>query len=387
MTRTGSLRIAICCHSVNPRGGVAHALALAEALAGLGHELVVHAPDPAAIGFFRSASVETQAFAAVPAPEGGTSALVEARIGDYAAHFDAARIARFDIFHAQDGLSGNALASLKEAGAIRRFARTVHHVDAFRDPRLIAWQRRAIMRADAHFAVSRLWRRELLAREGVEATVVGNGVDLARYSPEPSGGERALATRLGLGGGPVILAVGGVEERKNTVRLLAAFVQLRRLVPGAQLVVAGGASLLDHGAYRARFRETLAESRLPSDAVVVAGPLPDADMPALYRLADVLAFPSVSEGFGLVALEAMASGTPVVVSSIEPFTEYLSASDVAWCDPLSEGSIANALMAALGGLSEQLSRKGLEAAARHGWERVAKAHLPVYARLAEHAYA
>ena len=52
-------------------------------------------------------------------------------------------------------------------------------------------------------------------------------------------------------------------------------------------------------------------------------------MPALYRAADALVFPSVKEGFGLVVLEAMASGVPVVTSRIAPFTEYLGDGDVA----------------------------------------------------------
>ena len=53
-------------------------------------------------------------------------------------------------------------------------------------------------------------------------------------------------------------------------------------------------------------------------------------MPALYRCADVLVLPSLNEGFGLVVLEAMASGTPVVISRIAPFTEYLREGDVSW---------------------------------------------------------
>ncbi len=54
-------------------------------------------------------------------------------------------------------------------------------------------------------------------------------------------------------GAPVFLALGGVEERKNTIRLLQAFQALRLQHPSARLVIAGGASLLDHDAYQARF--------------------------------------------------------------------------------------------------------------------------------------
>ena len=70
-------------------------------------------------------------------------------------------------------------------------------------------------------------------------------------------------------------------------------------------------------------------------------------MPALYRAADALVFPSVKEGFGLVVLEAMASGIPVVTSRIAPFTEYLGDDDVFWCEPDDVESIAAAMTASL----------------------------------------
>ncbi len=73
------------------------------------------------------------------------------------------------------------------------------------------------------------------------------------------------------------------------------------------------------------------------------GPLPQALMPALYRAATALVFPSTKEGFGLVVLEAMASGVPVVTSRIAPFTEYLGDEDVSWCDPFDMASIAAAI--------------------------------------------
>jgi glycosyltransferase involved in cell wall biosynthesis len=121
---------------------------------------------------------------------------------------------------------------------------------------------------------------------------------------------------------------------------------------------------------------------------VLTGPLADDDMPALYRVADLLAFPSLREGFGLVVLEAMASGAPVVVSRTAPFIDYLGEADAAWCDPTNPGSIANALMAALAGpLRSRLVARGARAAARHGWAAVARAHLPAYHRLAELAHA
>lgn len=387
MSGQSPLRIALLCHSVNPRGGVVHALELASALRALGHEPVVHAPDPDARGFFRRSDFETVAIPAGPAPS-GTLAMVEQRIGEYLGHFEQPKARRFDVFHAQDGISGNALATLQERRLIGGFARTVHHLDDFAEPGLDVLQSRAVSRASLLFVVSELWRSVLRGRFGADATLAPNGVDAERYRPEPDGREAQLRERLGLGEGPTILSVGGIEARKNARRILEAFRQLRALHDGAQLVIAGGASVLDHGAYRADFARELSESGLPTGAVVIPGPLADDDMPALYRLGDVLAFPSLREGFGLVVLEAMASGIPAVVSRIAPFTEYLADDEVAWCDPLSAGSIANALMAALSEpLRSRLARRGPTVAARRGWSACAEAHLAAYGMFREAAVA
>jgi glycosyltransferase-like protein len=381
------LRIAILTHSTNPRGGVFHALELAEALVELGHEPVVHAPDAKGAGFFRAARCETVCVPASPAGADVTGT-VERRVAEYVDYFEPTARRRFDVFHAQDGISGNALATLKARGLIPRFARTVHHIDSFADPRLSVLQKRSITSADRHFTVSRMWRDLLAKDHGIEADMVGNGVDIARFTPARDGREEVLRQRLGLGAGPIVLAVGGVEPRKNTLDLLAAFTQLHVLHPQAQLVIAGGASVLDHRDYQVEFTAALAASRLPAHAVIRTGPLAQEDMPALYRLADLLAFPSVREGFGLVVLEAMASGVACVVSRIAPFIEYLRDDDVVWCDPANVASIANALVAALGPeLRGRLARFGPRAAARHDWKATARAHLPAYHRLREHTHA
>ncbi|WP_454848721.1 MSMEG_0565 family glycosyltransferase [Rhizobium binxianense] len=446
------LRIAMLAHSTNPRGGVVHAMQLSEALAALGHEVVLHAPDAAGKGFFRKPACgvvcvpvdshhgsATSAYAGGalsphPLPEGtggagqeerngeqaiapfspagrrgrqadeggaGTGAsglppetslvsdmttMVERRIADYLRHFETPGACDFDVFHAHDGISGNALATLKERGLIPAFARTVHHIDQFSDPRLMALQDRSIDRADLFFTVSALWRGNLKASRGIESTVVGNGVDTRRFSPDVDA--EALRLRLGLPAGPVFLAVGGIEARKNTVAMVEAFRQVRAIRPDAQFVIAGGASLLDHRGYQGEFGSLLAALGEHAAAVHVLGTIADADMPALYRLADALTFASVKEGFGLVVLEAMASGIPVVVSSIAPFTEYLKPDDAVWCDPANPASIAEAMAVSLmPPVRERLAARGLKLAARHGWERTAALHLSAYETLKEPAHA
>jgi len=214
-------------------------------------------------------------------------------------------------------------------------------------------------------------------------------VDMERFSPMRDATDAALRAGLGLSPEtPVFLAVGGVEERKNTIRILSAFRVLRSQHPSCRLVIAGGASLLDHDTYQARFVAELARSALPDGALIHTGPWPQELMPALYRAATALVFPSTKEGFGLVVLEAMASGVPVVTSRIAPFTEYLGEDDVLWCDPLDVSSIAVAMAAALDPVqSAQCVARGFAVAAAHDWTRTAQAHLASYCKLREPAHA
>ncbi|HEV7817407.1 MAG TPA: MSMEG_0565 family glycosyltransferase [Janthinobacterium sp.] len=375
------LRIALLTHSTNPRGGVVHALELGDALHAAGHDVTVHAPDPQRRGLFRATRC---AYAAVRADAcaGDLAALVRQRIGEYLAWFERPRTPRYDVYHAQDSISANALAMLAERGAIPGYVRTVHHLDHFDDPLLAAWQTRGFMRAGRVLCVSRLWRDSLLADYGVAAEVVGNGVDAARFSPYADDRDAALRARLGLGRGPVFLVVGGVEPRKNTLAIFQAFLRIRRAAPGAQLVIAGGASLLDHGACRLAFEAALAASGLATGAgqpVLLLDRVEDADMPALYRCASALVFASLREGFGLAVLEAMACGTPAVLSRIAPFTEYLGGADCAWVDPHDPAAIAAGMAQACDpAAAAALREAGLGVSRRFTWAASAARHLDIY---------
>jgi glycosyltransferase involved in cell wall biosynthesis len=185
----------------------------------------------------------------------------------------------------------------------------------------------------------------------------------------------------------VVLAVGGVEERKNTLRTLRAFLGLRRRYPGARLVILGGASVLDHGAYRAAWDHTLAALPAAARAAVLElGVVADELVPALYHAAAVLALPSLQEGFGLAALEALAAGLPVVASDQPPFTEFLDAGCATLVDPRSESSIEAGLAAALSSGADR-RRAGRQRAKQHSWQRVAALHLPHYRELSRRPHA
>ncbi|MCY0389642.1 MSMEG_0565 family glycosyltransferase [Robbsia sp. Bb-Pol-6] len=402
---TRPLRICLLTHSTLPRGGVVHALELGDALADAGHCVSLCAPDADRAGLFRAPRAAHCRFVAVPATpvDGPLPALVEQRIADWLRYFDTTPGAlEHDIFHAQDSISANALATLVERGRIRAYVRTVHHLDRFADARLDAWQTRGFAAARQVLCVSEGWRQTLRRDHGIDAEVVGNGVDRRRFSPRSSAADAVLARRLGmvcpnvmndpggmggLGGpdaAPRLLSVGGVEARKNTLTALAAFVRVRERWPQARWWIAGGASLLDHGAYAARFRAAVAAAGLtlgPDAPIVPLGRVDDAAMPALFRLADALLFPSLTEGFGLVVLEALASGTPAVVSRIAPFTEYLDDAAVEWALPEDAASIAAALARALDAAPARAAARreaGFAVCARYGWPCSARTHVHLY---------
>jgi glycosyltransferase involved in cell wall biosynthesis len=176
----------------------------------------------------------------------------------------------------------------------------------------------------------------------------------------------------------VLLSIGGVERRKNTLNILRAFQNLHADMPDLHLLIAGGASLLDHHAQRTAFNAALADTAF-SDRVHLVGVIADQDMPALYRLADALVFPSLEEGFGLCALESLASLRPTIVSARAPFTEHFLPEEVLFTDPESPAAIAASMRLALAPeYAHYVRQNGRNVAGRFRWDKVALAHLPLY---------
>ncbi len=382
------LRIGLLTHSVRARGGVVHTLELAQALMERGHSVTVMASAEPGEQLFREVDFPVQVLR-LPTLTGGLQAQVSQRIDTLVQGLPPLLGAGgFDVLHAQDSLSGNALALLQRDGlAVPPWARTVHHLDVFENPTLMAWQERAWRAADGVACVSDLWTRHFHDVLGYPARRMHNGVNLRRYHIEADSGDTARLAAIGLAPqtGPVCLLVGGVEQRKNSVRLLRAVAHLRRTDPAwadARLVVVGGASMLDHSAAQRAWLDTLAETGLSEGAgqpVLRTGTVSDELMPALMRRAAVVSMPSLMEGFGLAALEGLACGTPVLVSRRPPFTEHFHDSPgVAWCNPEDMASIA-------AGLQDAVRMPRLAATPRvcleHSWQRSAALHEDWYVEL------
>lgn len=360
------MRIALLTYSTKPRGGVVHTLALAEALARAGEDVTVWSLGRGGdAAFFRdvdpAVTLRLVAFPDVAGEDVGARILrsIEA-LG--AAFRDEA----YDVIHAQDCISANAV-----PGCVR----TVHHLDTFTTPALAACHERALVQPRALVCVSAAVATEVAAGWGREATVIPNGVDAARFAaaagPAGESGRRAWRDRLGR----YVLAVGGIEPRKGTLDLVEAMAGVRAQRPELSLVIAGGETLFDYRDYRTRVEARAAELGVHP---VVLGPVADAELPTLVAAADVFAFPSVKEGFGLAAMEALAAGVPLVTRDLPVLREVFGdaatfATDVA--------ELGDALLSAAGPPEPGRLATGQELAARHTWDTAADAHRRLYESL------
>jgi glycosyltransferase-like protein len=336
------LRIALLTYSTKLRGSVVHTLELAEALQALGHQVCVYALDKEGQGFDRSLTCDHTLIPAQPAPT-TLDALIQQRIQEFVEGLSQSDLI-YDCYHAQDCIGANALAILRQRHQIPHFVRTVHHIEDYSSPYLQQCQTRSIREPDLCLCVSHHWQVQLQQRYQINAPRVINGINTQRFSAIPNGSEALLKQQLGLNGSPIYLTVGGIEPRKNTIRLLQAFAQVQKSIPTAQLVIAGGATLFDYQTYRDEFFALADALEVQIDrALILPGVIADHQLAALYRCADAFVFPSVQEGWGLVIFEAIASGLPVITANQPPFTEFLSSTQALLVDPYNPDAIAQAM--------------------------------------------
>lgn len=371
--------IRILTYSTKPRGGVVHALSLAEALARRGNKVELWALAIDGAGFFREPEVPARL---VPVARDSEED-VETRILRYADALAAGlrEAGPAAIHHAEDCLSARALLLLRKEGQRGEIVRTVHHVDEFRSPVLADCQDASIREPEHLICVSHYWQERLQREFGVTSAMIPNGVDVARFA---EAGPSRARTRddLNWEDRRVILTVGGIEPRKGSRDLLAAFAALRDEIPNALLAIAGGETLFDYADYRDAWDADARELGIAiGDEVRILGRVEDELMPGLYRGADVLAMPSEREGFGLVALEAMAAGTPVVLSDLDVFQEnFADGRDCLMCPVGDPSGLAGALTRALTDdpLRERLLEGGRATADGFSWDTAAAAHENLY---------
>jgi glycosyltransferase-like protein len=359
------VKIALLSYSTKPRGGVVHTLALAEALARAGQDVTVWTLGRAGdTGFFRPVDPRVR-LSIVPFgdldPDEGVGPRILRSIAVLRAAFTPEL---YDIVHAQDCISAN---------AVDRCIRTVHHLDTFSTPELAACHERAIVMPYAHVCVSAAVAAEVEAGWGIRATAIPNGVDASRFAfaAGTDGAAAAARRRWRDRLGRYVLAVGGIEPRKGSLDLLSAYALLVESYPEVRLVIAGGETLFDYRDYRAAWDKLAAQLGI---APLVLGPVAHDELPSLVAAADAFCFPSLKEGFGLAAMEALAAGVPVVTRDLPVLREVFRDAARFAIDP---AGFADQMVAALRSPDSHRSA-GQALAAQYTWDAAAAAHLACY---------
>jgi glycosyltransferase-like protein len=375
------VKVAMLTYSVKPRGGVVHAIEVSEALQRRGHAVELMALARPGEELFRSTTVPVRLVRHTP-PDTAFDLRIEAMLEAYAEGLRPL-LGGHDIVHAQDCLSANAALQLRDEGVIDHVIRTVHHVDDFTSPSLIECQERSILAPDHLLCVSAPWVERLRDEFGVEAGIVPNGVDTHRFRPPRDEAERDDARRrAGVEDRLTVLTVGGVEPRKGSLILLEGFARLRESLPYRDplLLIAGGSTLFDYRHEIDRFEARVRQLDLTRHVRRLGALEPD-EIERLFRAADVFAFPSVKEGFGLAALEALSAGLPLVASDLDVFRGFLSHEVSALLHPVGD---ANALAHDLArvardpALRARLRRGGAAVVAGFGWDASGAAHEDEY---------
>ncbi len=240
---------------------------------------------------------------------------------------------------------------------------------------------RFLRAADAIIAVSQWTKADAMRLYGIpedKITVIYEGVH-PHFRP-PTAEDIAAARRKYNLPERFILYLGTIEPRKNLSVLLDAYALLRsqHVCADARLVIAGKKGWL-YEPFLRHVRELGLQ-----DEVLFPGFIADDDLPALYGAADVFAYPSLFEGFGLPVLEAMACAVPVVCSNASSLPEV--AGDAALLvSPHDTAALAAALQRVLADaeLRVKLVTLGLAQARRFTWQETARQTLAVYNQVYE----
>jgi glycogen(starch) synthase len=300
---------------------------------------------------------------------------------------------RPQVVHAHDWLMCQAATTLKEALDLPLVA-TVHATEAGRHQ---GWLPGALSRA---IHTTEWWltfeaRRVVTCSQHMRAEVVRlfdlppdkvdvvpSGIDVSRWSVSAG---RVQAARLRYAGaGPLIVFAGRLEWEKGVHTLLDALPRLRRRFPGIRLVVAG------QGTHAAELRALAVRRRL-GRSVTWAGFLGEDDLADLAAAADCAIVPSIYEPFGLVALEAAAAGTPLVVGDTGGLRELVEHGVTGLrFTPGDVGGLADAVTAVL---ADELLARRLVRAARtvlhrdYAWSGIAERTVAIYEQAAREEWA
>jgi glycosyltransferase involved in cell wall biosynthesis len=365
---TQKMRVALLTYDTTVRGGLVHAVNLGEALQRKGVHVEIFALG-ANDKLWRQSPIPYHVY-----PKKGA-------IPQWIDEFVKQLPTDFDVYHAQDCVAALALQKLKKSGAITApTVRTIHHINDFKSEPLLKMQDAAATACDRAIVVSEYWRGYVAKHYGVEATVIKNGVDERFFTPDEKTKEKMKKDNK-------LLFVGALHNRKGIEYLLEALSRVRNF-DGISLDMVCNSINPNHNC-DIHERPSMTIERLKqkigalalAEKITIFENVSDARLRELYKEARLFVFPTLNEGCGLVLLEAMASGTPVITSKIAPIEEFIVDGYIGLLvEPRNAEALAQAILKALtdGALYRKLSENGKKTAHEFSWERAADQTLALY---------
>ena len=202
--------------------------------------------------------------------------------------------------------------------------------------------------------------------------IIPNGIDVEHFSPDVSPIDEFCDGKMN------ILFVGRMEKRKGLNFLLEAYKQVKQEIPNSRLIVVGPGTRL-----RSIYERKVRRSKLQD--VVFVGYASYDELPRYYKTADIYCSPATGrESFGIVLLEAMAVGKPVVASNIDGYANVVSHGvDGLLVPPKDARLLAQTLISLMSdaSLRQQMGANGILKAKRYSWENIAQKILSYYMRL------
>ncbi|MDR1393810.1 MAG: glycosyltransferase family 4 protein [Bifidobacteriaceae bacterium] len=361
----------VCPYSFDVPGGVQfHVRDLAEELLAQGHQVSVLAPaddDTPLPSYVRPAG------RALPIRYNGSVARVN--FGPLTAHRARRWLieGNFDLLHIHEPITPS-LGGLALIYAQCPAVATFHSSQTASRALRVAYPlvRSALEKLSGAIAVSEDARRTVMDHLGLDAVIIPNGVSVDRFALAPQAAQwRGSPSR------PVVAFLGRLDEpRKGLTVMLAALRRLLELFPGLRLVVAGSGSA----------EEMISRLGPEAGAVELAGAISDDDKAALLRSCSVYVAPQLGgESFGIVLVEAMASGAPVVASDLPAFARVLDQGELGRLFAVGDGlALARAVEKTLTETAATASQidRAQQAVRRYDWSVVTEQILAVYETIA-----
>jgi len=376
------MRIAMVCDEFYPDigGGPLYTTGLSTALAKLDAEPIVithtHAGQPEE-DEFEGIKVKRLKGFVMPRLDRAISAGLARRLHEYI------KFGNFDVVHGQDIYSSMALLSIHSARK-RKIPSVLTCHSVHKSGGIWRLIYRPIISAMEHanrvIAVSGAAKGFCVALgvPGDKIEVIPNGVDLSIFNTNVDGS--AMRSKLNVKQGPLVATAIRLVKRKGPEHLVNAFSKVLKKMPNAKLAVAGG------GTEAASLRAQIKKLGM-GKSVFMLGKLQREEVARLMVAADVFVLPSLFESFGLVLLEAMAVGTPVVCTRTQGALEIVKdGEDGLIVPPGDDDALADAIVRVLSDrqLAKRLMTSGQKTVhEKFSWEKTAKKTLALYRTVCE----